>query len=91
VGRNGKYATGSVVDIQYATAANRRGKKERRNHMGKIECSHLLRRAAIKIDTGHSNFATVGICSHLSPKILSWHRPMWWVHEVITGNKKFIK
>ena len=39
---------GSVVDIQSAMAENRQGKKEeRRNHRGKIECLHLLRRAAI--------------------------------------------
>jgi len=40
---------GSMVDIQSATAENRREKKKerRRNYRGKIECPHLLRRAAI--------------------------------------------
>jgi len=39
-----------MVNIQYATAENRRGKKttRRRNHSGKIECPHLLRRAVIR-------------------------------------------
>jgi len=43
-----------MVDIQSATAEIRRGnkkrrkKKHRRNHRMKIECPHLLRRAAIK-------------------------------------------
>jgi len=34
---------GSVVDIQSATAENRRGKKKekRKNHSGKMECPHL--------------------------------------------------
>jgi len=45
---------GNMVDIQSAITENRRGKEERkkeerRNHMGKIECPHLLRRAAIKM------------------------------------------
>jgi len=42
---------GSMVDIQSATAENRRGKKkESRINRGKIVCPHLLRRAAIIID-----------------------------------------
>ena len=42
---------GSMVDIQSAAAEIRRGKKkekERKNHRTKIQCQHLLRRAAIK-------------------------------------------
>jgi len=47
--------SGSMVDIQYPMAKIRRGKKKRkkrrrrrrRNHRAKIECPHLLRRAAI--------------------------------------------
>jgi len=40
----------SMVDIHSVTAEIRRGKekKERRNHRAKIQCLHLLRRAAIK-------------------------------------------
>jgi len=44
---------GSTVIIQSATTENRQRKKEERkqkedsNHMVKIECPHLLRRAAI--------------------------------------------
>jgi len=40
---------GSMVDIQSAAAENRRGTKDERKKgetMGKIECLHLLRRAA---------------------------------------------
>jgi len=41
---------GSMVDIQSATAENRWGKKkEREKHSSKIQCPHLLRRAAIVI------------------------------------------
>jgi len=44
---------GSMVDIQSATAENRRGKKKkeegRRNHSGEIECTRLLLRAATNI------------------------------------------
>jgi len=43
---------GSFVDIEYATAEIRRGKKvedRRRNHRTKT-CPHLLRRAAINIE-----------------------------------------
>jgi len=38
-----------MVDIQFATAENRRGKEEEEEEetTGKIECPHLLRRAAI--------------------------------------------
>jgi len=41
---------GNMVVIQSATAQNRREKKkiEIRNHSGKIECLHVLCRAAIK-------------------------------------------
>jgi len=40
---------GSMVDIQSATAENRRGKKieDRRNHRAKIWCPHLLLRVAV--------------------------------------------
>ena len=38
---------GSMVDIQRVMAENMRGKKERRNDRGKIECPHLLCRVAI--------------------------------------------
>jgi len=44
---------GNMVDIESATAENRRrkkNKKERRNHRGKIECPHLLHTAAIIIN-----------------------------------------
>jgi len=38
----------SMVDIQSATAEIRQGiKKEDRNHRAKIQCPHVLRRAAI--------------------------------------------
>jgi len=38
---------GSMVDIQSATAKNRRGgKEERSNYVGKKECPHVLRSAA---------------------------------------------
>jgi len=44
-----------MIDIQSATAENRRGKKERKEKEettgGKIECPHLIRRAAIKLQT----------------------------------------
>jgi len=40
---------GNMVDVQSATAENRQEKKSKNdsNHSGKIECPHLLRRAAI--------------------------------------------
>ena len=41
---------GSMVDIQSPTAENSRGKKKKKeesNHSCKIECPHLLHRAAI--------------------------------------------
>jgi len=41
----------STVDIKSATAENMRPKKKKEdtNHSGKIECLHLLRRAAIQM------------------------------------------
>jgi len=41
-----------MVDIQSAVAEIRRGKKDRKieNHRAKMQCPHLLRRAAITTD-----------------------------------------